>query len=358
MIFLISDSEGNAVHEIRRDIKMFDRRVLKERGKASFKANYWRCVLVALILALTAGGTGTSGPSTVRQMRQSGGTQDIINEYNNLIPDADDDYGDSIGDMWNIDDFEDLENPEDLDSIEDLEEFYNIEDPATGGSPLNGLIATGIFGLIVVIVLAAIVIGALIGIFLLNPLAVGCRKYFLNNSYAAADVGLVGHAFQTDYRNVVKVTFFRDLYIFLWSLLLIVPGIIKSYEYRMVAYLLAENPSMDTKEALETSKNMMYGNKWDAFILDFSFLGWSILASVTLGLLGIFYVDPYIAATDAELYKALSGKTSGFDEYSEEEGAFRPRNIDAQAYGPEGRQENNEDVYVTFDMPDDTSTHD
>ena len=105
--------------------------------------------------------------------------------------------------------------------------------------------------------------------------------------------------------------FLKALYVFLWSLLLVIPGIIKGYEYRMIPYILAENPGIDTKEAFAMSKQMMDGNKWNAFVLDLSFLGWIILSVFTCGILAVFYVNPYIYMTDAELYVALKEITFG-----------------------------------------------
>lgn len=104
------------------------------------------------------------------------------------------------------------------------------------------------------------------------------------------------------YGNVVKTMFFYDLYIALWSLLLVVPGIIKSYEYRMVPYILAENPGMDSKQVFEISKRMMNGQKMETFILDLSFIGWTLVAGITCGIAGVFYVAPYVNATNTELY--------------------------------------------------------
>ena len=88
----------------------------------------------------------------------------------------------------------------------------------------------------------------------------------------------------------------------LWSLLLVVPGIVKHYEYLMVPYIIAENPAMDYKEAFQISKQMMDGEKMEAFIMDLSFLGWYLLSAVTCGLLAIFYVNPYVQASFAEMY--------------------------------------------------------
>ena len=91
----------------------------------------------------------------------------------------------------------------------------------------------------------------------------------------------------------------------LWSLLLVVPGVIKSYEYRLVEYVMAENPGMAAMEAIARSKALMQGNKWNAFVLDLSFLGWNILNACTFGILGIFYVQPYQMLTNAALYEKL-----------------------------------------------------
>ena len=315
---------------------MWNRVLLKERGKAAFKANYWKCVLVALILGLIVGG----GPS------YSGGfnvgnrlnDNDVIENYqdnNDVLDDFDDD---SLTENWNIEEFDDI------DEIPDVI-------PPGNGSGNNALLTGGIAAIILIVILIAIAFGAVLGILVFNPLEVGCRKFFMENSEGRGDdVGIMAYGFKTNYGNIVKVQFFRSLFIFLWSLLLLVPGIIKAFEYRLVPYLLAENPNMDRKEALETSKRLMYGNKMDAFVLDLSFFGWMILEALTLGLLGLFYVRPYVFATEAELYRVLSGKVSGFEDKSEDE-------VDlAKLYG--GVRDDGEDVYVTFETPDDTTTHD
>ena len=94
-------------------------------------------------------------------------------------------------------------------------------------------------------------------------------------------------------------------------MLFVIPGIVKGYEYRMIPYLLAEHPEMSTKDAFARSKEMMSGNKWKAFVLDLSFLGWKLLSLLTCGILSVFYVTPYEHATNAALYDALKDK----DEY-------------------------------------------
>ena len=91
----------------------------------------------------------------------------------------------------------------------------------------------------------------------------------------------------------------------LWLLLFIIPGIVKIYEYRMIPYLLADNPDMSKQEAFRMSKAMMKGNKWRAFVLDLSFILWDILGVITLGIVSVLWVDPYKQQTDAALYNAL-----------------------------------------------------
>lgn len=93
-------------------------------------------------------------------------------------------------------------------------------------------------------------------------------------------------------------------FISLWSILFVIPGIIKAYSYAMAPYVLAENPNMTAREALNASKQMMNGHKAELFVLDLSFIGWLLLVSVTFGLASI-YVAPYMSATKANFYNSI-----------------------------------------------------
>lgn len=95
------------------------------------------------------------------------------------------------------------------------------------------------------------------------------------------------------------------IFTFLWSLLLIIPGIIKSYSYSMSCFIMAENPDMSAKEAMEVSMQMMKGNKWRLFCLQFSFIGWAILCVLTLGI-GYLWLNPYMNAAIAAFYDEVS----------------------------------------------------
>ena len=95
-----------------------------------------------------------------------------------------------------------------------------------------------------------------------------------------------------------------NIFTFLWTLLLIIPGIIKSYSYSMSFYILADNPELTARETLAKSKQIMEGHKFDLFVLQLSFFWWYLLTGITCGLAGI-YVMPYISATVANFYNSI-----------------------------------------------------
>lgn len=95
------------------------------------------------------------------------------------------------------------------------------------------------------------------------------------------------------------------IFVFLWSLLLLIPGLIAALKYSMAPFILAENPGMTPSEALDASKNLMYGHKWELFCLILSFIGWMLLSAITFGLLSL-YVTPYMNAAHAAFYRQIS----------------------------------------------------
>ncbi|MGI5898952.1 MAG: DUF975 family protein [Christensenellales bacterium] len=103
------------------------------------------------------------------------------------------------------------------------------------------------------------------------------------------------------------LSLFTGLFIFLWSLLLIIPGIIAAYRYSMAPYIMSENPDIGIREAVDISKDMMNGNKGRLFVLELSFIGWAILASFTLGI-GFLWLNPYMEAARASFYLDVSGR--------------------------------------------------
>ena len=268
---------------------MWTRAELKSKAKFSFKRNYWKSVLISLILALLVGG-GSSGRSISSAVS------------NNLIGSSDssvtDDYSNDDSSLYDGNDFYD--DTYDGNVEDDIDDLKSMADNTAG------MMAIGIFLMVFIIVFVALMaVVILLDVFIFNPLEVGCKRYYLRNLNEPAQVGNIGYAFDHNYKNITKTMFFRDLFTVLWTLLFIIPGIVKSYEYQMIPYLLADNPQMTKEQAFEESKRMMQGQKWKAFVLDLSFIGWNILSALTLGILGIFYVQPYMDATHAALYEAL-----------------------------------------------------
>ena len=241
---------------------MWTRRELKERAKAAFKANYWRCVLVAFILALLIGG---GAGSSVRKNE----TADLTTEQQKAMALLAED--DNLGRL-----------------VEGMEKLS-----ALPSSKIK--ISLGGLGLV----------GFLLSILVFNPLIVGCYRFFLQNSRGPAELNELGAGFRGDWGNVVLVMFLKNLFLALWTMLFIFPGIVKAYAYRMVPYILKEHPELSGTQAITLSRRMMKGHKGDAFVLDLSFIGWILLSALTFGILHLFYVGPYIQATDAELYKVV-----------------------------------------------------
>ncbi len=93
-----------------------------------------------------------------------------------------------------------------------------------------------------------------------------------------------------------------ELFIYLWSLLFVIPGIIKAISYALTPYILADCKNVRATDALKLSMRMMEGHKWEYFVLGLSFIGWMLLTSLTCGLLYVFYVGPYMNNTFAGYY--------------------------------------------------------
>ena len=254
---------------------------VKRRGRDTMKAGYWKCVLVALITILIGGGVGVVGniPTT---------TNANFSFNSSASPDPEsDEFTEQLLESYGV----------------DTDEIESLMNEITR-SPYAGTIIAAVIGVFAFVWIISI----LISIFLLTPLNVGCMKFYKEaGEHREYNISHVGFAFSSSYMNVVKIMFLVSLKIFLWTLLLIIPGIIKTYEYRMIPYLLADDPGMASGDAFARSREMMSGNKWHSFLLDLSFIGWLILSAFTFGVLFLFYVSPYMSCAQAELYLTLRG---------------------------------------------------
>lgn len=108
--------------------------------------------------------------------------------------------------------------------------------------------------------------------------------------------------------KLIGLAFLQGILVFLWSLLLVIPGIIASYRYRMAYYLLLENPELGVVESMRRSRQMMHGHKWECFVLDLSFIGWRLLAALPyVGYAVMLWSTPYMETTYVLYYMSLAG---------------------------------------------------
>ncbi len=149
------------------------------------------------------------------------------------------------------------------------------------------------------------IVNLLLTFFFQIPISVGLIRYFIKLAKGGdAQVGDMFHVFKNGYGNVILTEIKQAVFIMLWSMLFVVPGIIKMYQYFMIDYMLAENPSMNNKRAFAITKAAMAGHKWEAFVLGLSFIGWVLLAGLTAGI-GTFFLMPYMRTTFSKYYLAL-----------------------------------------------------
>ena len=251
---------------------MWTRKALKTQAKEALKRNYWKIVLVSLLLLVVS--------SWMPALSASGNTNNSSGRYSE---EASDKTSGTVKLAERV-------------TRSAAENFSDKYDPVI-------LIAF----VVVFVTLAMFTFGIamLLDVFLVNPVVVGVRRFMAISLGHKAKISEVAYAFDHHYKNVIWTMFMVELRVFLWALLFIIPGIYKKFEYYMVGYILSERPDMPYKEALEYSRRMMKGQKWNAFVLELSFILWDMLGVMTCGIVGVFYVRPYKELTKAALYLTL-----------------------------------------------------
>lgn len=234
---------------------MFNSSTIKAAAKERMKQNHWMLVLVTFIASLL-GGVASSGGFSFN--------------FNNSVTDTESTT------MW-------------------------------GEMPEETLVAMLV---IVLIAMAAALIVSVLAIafstFVSSVVQVGYCSWLVR--FYRGETPTVGELFapfKRQYMQTVRVMFGTNLRIFLWSLLFIIPGIVKGYAYMMVPYLLHDNPNLTPKQAREISERMTMGYKADLFWLGLSFIGWHLLAALTCGILNVLYVTPWVQLSYAAAYEDL-----------------------------------------------------
>ena len=194
----------------------------------------------------------------------------------------------------------------DSDSISELEnqlaggEFADL----LGQDPELARVLAGVG--VAALVLTLVIVAA--SIFLGNVVGVGYHKFNLDlvDGKKEPEIGTLFNFFPR-WKTLVGAGLLKDLYIFLWTLLLFIPGIIAIYDYAMTGFILAEHPELTASQALAKSKQIMRGNRRRLFWLEMSFFGWAFLCALSLGI-GFLWLRPYQQAAFAEFYRDITAE--------------------------------------------------
>ena len=148
------------------------------------------------------------------------------------------------------------------------------------------------------------IIGFLFSVLVGSAVEVGLCNYFIKNTDSKPSFKDAFSGFKVKYGRNIGTLLLVGIKSVLWTLLFVIPGIIKSFEYAIIPYILADDAEITSKEAFKKAKQMMKGNKWRLFKLEFSFIGWFLLCVLSLGI-GTLFLIPYVNAAAAEFYVEL-----------------------------------------------------
>ena len=239
---------------------MLRSRDFRKRAWESLRPRYWNAFLVSLIVSLLGGGA-SAGVSL--------GTGGLNFNFN-------------------------------------MGEMEDVTESVTSDPTLDPSFWIIFISILAVVFTVAMAIGLAWSFFVVCPIQIGSCRFFVKNTRQAPSVMEVFSGFQFSYKRNVITMILVSIKTFLWTLLFIIPGIIKTYEYAMIPYILAVNPSISPKDAFAWSREMMRGKKFKLFKLELSFLGWQFLCLFTFGI-GYIFLAPYQSAAKAEFYMAVSG---------------------------------------------------
>ena len=270
---------------------MWTRAELKAKAMINLKKYYWAAFLVSLIFSIVS--TNGSGFQNVMGSSNSPAQSEMV------LP-------------------EPMEGMDGVLSGDVVNNVGGILDSMPISGSFSGMKWSGlILGLFTGIVIIAVIVGLILTVFVAPVVEVGKNRFYLESRLAgqSAGAGRVMWGFSHNYLNIVLTRFLQNLFVAIGTICCVIPGIYLTYAFRMVPYILAENPDMKPMEVLRLSMQMMDGQKMDTFVLDVSLLGWAILG-VLACCIGTIFVQPYFDAINAELYAVLrrpySGNLRGF----------------------------------------------
>jgi len=284
---------------------MWKRKDLKREARGNLKQNYWMLILVCFIMAF--------------MFAEYGASTSLIQDYSNLkarssaVNDSQQQRRDNSKVVNSIIGGIGTEKSNDAYVVTAskgvLAKAFNGK---SNGTPIMSLMDTITKFANTdkhdhpLIALGGLIMSILFFLFVRLMLIVGERRFFLENkNYPKTSISRLLYLYkERNIFNTMKVLLMKILFLILWGCTIVMLPV-KLLAYSQVEYILAENPDIKWKDAITLSRRMMNGNKWRVFVLAISFWYWYVLKSMTFGLLGIFFLNPYLRATEVELYAVL-----------------------------------------------------
>ncbi len=292
----------------------WDRKKLKSEARSNIKRNYWIAVFVCMLMAfmfaeygdsLGAVGMYNESYKQVQQSRQTGDHEKNILADKTKLEKALEKAGLELkGDS----DLKIIAKRGSLNYlVRGIQEKRGIESSFTD---MIKKISSGASGGMIAIAMLAVLLNMVFVLVIKSNFLIGERRFFLENkNHPKTRFGRLFFLFnERNYINPAIVMFMKNLFFALWSLT-IAGMFIKQYSYRLVPFIMAENPDIKWKDAITLSRKMMNGNKWRTFVFDLSFWYWYLLKFITAGLVGVFFFNPYFTAAETELYAAIRAES-------------------------------------------------
>lgn len=274
----------------------YSRKEIKLRAKDKLRGNFGTAIVVCLIFTLIV--SAISGLFSYSSIIKT--SKRIFDTVSSEIDETGRSPFDALPDDSLTYEMENADGTESLDEILDAYGFNN-DTSASESNPMIELKES--FS-------PMSMIGTIITLLVSGPLTFGMAAFFIRlTRKREADLGELFSGFKKCFGESVLLTILIAIFTFLWALLFIIPGIIAGLRYGMAYYILADNPGMSAKDALNQSKAMMKGNCGKLFVLNLSFIGWALLCILTLGI-GFIFLQPYMEAAVTEFYNEISGKNN------------------------------------------------
>lgn len=316
-----------------------NRKYLKSRAKNTLRNNYFLALVVTLILVFFGGGNSFSISFNMNGIENLVSKEiSVDNSENDLSSIFKSSSGNDLIKSMSDDDFP-KEGSLDIDisdSSKNNEDYNFFKEDKSDYLDIKGI--NTILGVTFAIMLVCFIVASVYNIFVANVIHVGCLSYY--NTVSEGNMGSLDCLVKPfrSYLHVVGVMFVRNVLILLGTLCFLIPGIIMSYQYLLVPYILADNPTISRRDAFRLSKRMMKGHKMEAFVLGLSFIGWILLSACTCGVLTIFYVNPYMQLTFDEMYQWLKLEYNGYGNYNNQQNYYQNNYNNHQGYyqNPQG----------------------